>query len=128
MSEGASYWGGIPQKDLNDDNRKHINLLCHAFGKGPWNISTNWDTIQFGGRCTKFAVNCGTFATYDFSVLTRLVIAAHDEAVRVEITPCNFRLLNVMMWTRCREGDFAARHPTIEQAVETFRGKGATYD
>lgn len=54
--------------------------------------------------------------------LTRLVIGAHDECIRVEISPCAFRYLKIEMWPReGREGCISRRHPTIEQAIESYR-------
>jgi hypothetical protein len=60
----------------------------------------------------------GRFATFDSSLLTRLVVGAHDHCIRVEIrslNPSHFRLMFHPRLTR--EGQTWARHPTIEQAI-----------
>lgn len=63
-------------------------------------------------------------ATFDFSDLTRLVILAHDECIRVEVTAVRQNIIRIAIWKRQgRDGSISERHPTIEQAIETFRGK-----
>lgn len=88
--------------------------------------------VMFGG--TYIVVRLGNgLATFDFDDLTRLVLAAHRNAVRVALDgdmylatyeedkdftypmPC----LRVTLHARRREGDFAQRHPTIEDAIKT---------
>jgi len=122
-ADHCSRWGGIPQADLTDFNRRAIGLLCSAFGTGPWNIQVNWDRVEWGSeRHTRFITSAHGFATWDFNRLTRLVIGAHDECIRVEISPCAFRYLSIEMWPRrSREGCISERHPTIEQAIESYR-------
>ena len=62
-----------------------------------------------------------SLATFDFDLLTRLVVAAHDEAVRVEIAPSGPRLLKIQLWPRERTGSMLRRHPNIEEAIECAR-------
>ena len=92
-------------------------------------------------------------ATYDGAELTRLVIAAHDAAVRVSIRTETYRqidrdsflsrwsdvqarwvetdehpasdapCLTVILHARQRDGSLFERHPTIEQAVAAIRGE-----
>lgn len=63
----------------------------------------------------------GGLSTTDHDQLTRLVIAAHDHCVRVEIKPCNPQLLRLIFTNRLRGGDNMESHPTIEQRLATFR-------
>lgn len=66
----------------------------------------------------------GGFATWDYNVLTRLVVIAHDEMVRVELIPSGPGRLGFAMWKRhTREGGMAKRHPTIEDAISMHRQK-----
>lgn len=60
-------------------------------------------------------------ATYDADELTRLVIMAHEECVRLEIHPGGPGSIKLIFTQRQREGDFCDRHPTIEQAIEKLR-------
>lgn len=52
-------------------------------------------------------------STYDFDGLTRLVIGAHDAAIRVQIEPCNPRYLRISFHPRKRSGSGPESHPTI---------------
>ena len=52
-------------------------------------------------------------STYDFDGLTRLVVGAHDAAIRVQIEPCNPRYLRVNFYPRRRLGRGQESHPTM---------------
>jgi hypothetical protein len=60
-------------------------------------------------------------STYDFNRLTLLVIACHEEAVRVEISGRAKNHLQLMFHKRRRNGSVFERHPTIEQAIASYR-------
>lgn len=60
-------------------------------------------------------------ATYDGELLTRLVIATHEEAVRVSIENGGFKRLVIRLWYRKREGRHSQRHATIEEAIQSYR-------
>jgi hypothetical protein len=64
----------------------------------------------------------GDFASFDSDTLTRLVVAAHDDAVRVEIRSLPGRTLQLLLHPRERLGDLYHRHPTMEDAVASARG------
>lgn len=63
----------------------------------------------------------GGVSTYDFDVLTRLVIAAHDECVRLDIEAASPKYLRLSFSDREREGRIYNRHPTIEEAIQSIR-------
>lgn len=63
----------------------------------------------------------GDLATYDFDRLTKLVFMAHDKCYRVSVHPHAFKTLRISVWKRQRVGDMSTRHPTLEQAIESFR-------
>jgi hypothetical protein len=64
----------------------------------------------------------GDLSTFDFDVLTRLVIAAHDECVRASVCASGPNMVKIRVWPRFgREGNISERHPTIEKAIATFR-------
>jgi len=63
------------------------------------------------------------FATYDFDGLTRLVVMAHDRAIRVQVGPSGPGMLELMFHKRTREGDSFRRHPTLEDAISRLRGQ-----
>lgn len=62
-------------------------------------------------------------ATFDYSYLTRLVIAAHDECMRVQIMPGGRGLLSLGLTPRMREGETYDRHPTLDDAIARERAK-----
>ena len=59
----------------------------------------------------------GTLATYDAGTLTRLVVGAHDRALRVQVSPSSRQYLMLMIHPRQREGRIFEQHPTIELAL-----------
>lgn len=62
------------------------------------------------------------WATFDFDRLTRLVFAAHDQCVRVEIRQSGPRMLRFILHKRhARDGRMHRRHPTIEHALSQWR-------
>lgn len=66
--------------------------------------------------------HCGDLSTFDYDILTRLVIQAHDECVRVNISASGPRLVKITISARNgREGCFSEKHPTIERAIELLR-------
>ncbi len=62
-------------------------------------------------------------STYDYDVLTRLVLAAHKYAVRVSIKSSGPRLLKLTLFARKRDAGMTERHPTIQQAIDKYEGK-----
>lgn len=61
-------------------------------------------------------------STTDFDELTRLVFLAHDRRIRVSVLPSAPRRLRLVAHQRpLREGNMAARHPTIETALAQHR-------
>jgi len=124
MSNSASEWPGIPQGELSPENRTHIEILCNAFATGPWNISVNWESVDWGRSWTFFPVQIpsGAMATTDNPYLTRLVFAAHDDCVRVQVSAHTFRHVMIGMHSgRAREGGTMSSHPTAEAALAAWR-------
>jgi len=63
-------------------------------------------------------------ATYDNDLLTRLVVAAHVNYVRVEIAPCNMQTLEVTVHPRRPDGpDLYSRHPGMERFAPNERNQ-----
>lgn len=60
-------------------------------------------------------------STWDFDTLTRLVIGCHEQAVRMEINQSGPYMLKLRFHPRQRDGGISERHPTIEEAVESYR-------
>jgi hypothetical protein len=60
-------------------------------------------------------------STYDYDELTRLVVAAHDEAVRVDLIGASHGYIRIGLTPRLRDGSLYDSHPTIEAAIEKAR-------
>lgn len=64
----------------------------------------------------------GELNSFDGDILTRLVISAHDNCIRLTIRNSGPNMVKIVLWNRTsREGDYSERHPTIDQAIESFR-------
>ena len=121
-ADHCSRWSGIPQDNLTDENRKHIEILCDAHCTGPHNLRVNWSKVEFGRPWTFFCLEVNAIATTDNPYLTRLVFAAHDACVRVQISSHTFRHIMIGMHSgRNREGGTMSSHPTIETALSDWR-------
>jgi hypothetical protein len=57
-------------------------------------------------------------STFDSNDLTRLVLMAHEYAVRVELIQAGLAGIKIVIHQRTREGRMFERHPTIEQVLE----------
>lgn len=66
----------------------------------------------------------GELASYDFDDLTRLVFLAHDYCARASVQSSGPGMIRVVIHQRdCRTGATHDRHPTIEDALTTWRKK-----
>jgi hypothetical protein len=105
----------------------------------PWMTDDQWECAQMfadvvggfhhvGGKFRPFGSGIKVsdyqfgWATFDCDRLTRLVILAHDQAIRVAIVSSSPGRVGFKLWKRhTREGSMHERHPTIEQAIATHR-------
>ena len=62
----------------------------------------------------------GDLASYDWDALTRLVIAAHSLAVRVEVSSAGPRYVRIRLSERGRSGGMAERHPSLAEHLESL--------
>lgn len=84
----------------------------------PWNISTNWKRCNWYHTAKGAISLCqrSRLATHDSDRLTRLVIAAHQHSVRVEIEPAGPTTIRVIFWPRDRAAkESMERHPTLDE-------------
>lgn len=121
-----------PAREMTDDEKYY---------RQPWMNADQWECAQFladfyGGwhhvqgkvrdaSPTGIRINTrhtSQLATFDFHGLTRLVVMAHDRAIRVQIGPSGPGMIELMFHKRSREGDGWRRHPTIEEAIGRIRG------
>lgn len=107
--------------ELSDFHKTAIDLLCMSQGCGPYDLQC-WKADAFAIEdAAIFKLYMPRLATFDSRGLTTLVIGAHAECIRVEISPVNFKTLEIAMFKRYgRDGDISMRHPTIADAIADF--------
>lgn len=99
---------------------KVLAMMERIFG-GAYNHSTLREVDWSDPRCIEIRWP-NELATYDFDHLTRLVIACHDEAIRLEISPRSNRYLTLLFHQRSHDGKRVFdHHPTIEAAIAKER-------
>lgn len=127
MNRGPAEWvESAHGLQLNEFQSRAVALLCKGYRTGPWNLQVKWQKVEWRyGRGVAFTVRHTHLSTYDFDFLTRLVIGAHEESIRIEINPKAFQYIQIVMHPRSRDGLKHERHPTIEQAVADYRGQDA---
>jgi hypothetical protein len=116
-----------PLITLTPFNRLAVAMLSRMYATGIYNVGAVWEKTDWSaGRGVMFVVYAGGgLSTFDFDKLTRAVLVAHDEAIRIDIEPHGRGYFKVWMHPRGREGGMSERHPTIEQAIAAFRGSTA---
>ena len=116
MSDDANYH----RKDWMSDDQWECALMFVKVRGGFHHLSGEFKNIGSGIEIHEMY---RSWATYDFSDLTRLVVRSHDQMIRTEIQPSRPRMLKFMLWKRhSREGGMSERHPTIEDAIKFIRG------
>jgi len=108
--------------EISDIGLKVLKICSRVFG-GLHN--TNSNTLEKTDWSNQRLISISTFhsfSTFDDSRLTQLVFCAHDFAVRIEITSCNFRYFKIHFHQRKgRTGPSYDRHPSLENAVKEWR-------
>lgn len=115
-------------------------LLATRTGRFPWANDAQWECLRMLADLTRgfhhlfgkirasndngiqCELECHNYlGTFDYNELTRLVVMAHDRAIRAEIRPCGTKRLSIYLHKRSREGTETQRHPTLEDAVTKIR-------
>lgn len=121
--ESYKKYHNLPSSEMQSITKKSLILLSNLCG-GLHHLGDNQVRRilkENDSWCVKYLA--GHLATYDGWELTKLVLLAHDMAIRVEIQPCNFRYFTILFHERQREGEFSRRHPSIEQVLQAWRKK-----
>jgi hypothetical protein len=79
--------------------------------------------INYGNNSVAANVPICQLTTFDGDILTRLIIACHDECVRLELAQSGPGLIKLVFHDRSRLGDTYHRHPTIEEAIRSIRNQ-----
>lgn len=110
----------ISVDEMSPKQKECWDFLCDVFGG-----SHHVNATPF--RCGEgIAINrYGSMATFDFQLLTRAVIFAHDRLIRLEISAASREYLRLTCYKReKRDGKFYESHPSIESAI-AFNRKSA---
>lgn len=109
--------------NLTEFQRGAVELICAAKRCGPYDFAATFRRAEWNyGDGVSFVIQ-GDLATFDSNGLTRLVIGAHERCYRVSVEGCGPKRMRVSIWPRqAREGATWKRHPTIEEAIEHYRG------
>ncbi len=110
------------REERSPDVAKAMKVLEIAF-LGEHHLPYEVKVYPLGGGREMVETNvCDGLSTFDFDRLTRLVLAAHDCCVRVEIDSSGPRMLKLRLHPRQgREGEMWQRHPTMEELLEAHR-------
>lgn len=102
-------------------------LLCHTYG-GAYHVGRvrfgSDDLLRLGEQWLEVS-HYGDMATVDSMMLTRLIVAAHEVAIRVDVRPGGARALLLRLHPRARTPTIMTNHPTMDAAVEYIRSRWA---
>lgn len=108
------------KRKLSPFEHRAANIIGIVAG-GIYNAPIKWATADFTERRVTVKWLCADFATWDFDQLTKLVLLAHAERIRISIAPVAPRYLSVYLTPRLAEGRMAQRHPSLDEVVADFR-------
>lgn len=108
-------------------HERAVALLCATFVAAPEQLAVDWTRVQWFGveGGVEVPVYKPELATTDPGTLSRLVFAAHDMCVRVELRPMRFHTLRFILRPRpYRPGSGRSpwEHPTLASALQKWRG------
>lgn len=101
---------------MSEEQRECYHLLCDLMG-GKHHIDGSIREWGYGIYWNQLS----SVSTFDYDLLTRAVILAHDRCIRLEIRPAGPRNIAFAFTKRRRDGRMSERHPTIEDAVAAVR-------
>ncbi len=120
--DGAAWVARDCGKELSPLGRRVANMLEEVFS-GIYHIDKAIQRTDWTDQWVITIRVSRDLSTFDSDYLTKLVLAAHDHAIRVEISACNMQCVKIQFHARTREGQIYQRHPAIEQVVEAYRAR-----
>lgn len=112
-------WLRACNKDVSPNGARVANLI-NWWLRGIYHAQNDVLRADWSGDYVNLTIRAsgGRLSTVDADDLTRLVVAAHDHAIRVSIEPCNPRYLRILFHPRHRDhGHVYGRHPSIDGAI-----------
>lgn len=107
-------------KTVSDLGKDVADLLGELF-YGIYHISEEVAKADFSNDYWIEVLIYKSLATFDFNDLTRLVFLAHHMAIRVDVGAARNGILKLMFHRRERDGGMSRRHPTLDEAVCSFK-------
>jgi hypothetical protein len=107
------------KEDMSEAQSECYDFLCDLFF-GEHNLR-DIGTVSGWGNGISMTASVGGLSTWDYNMLTRAVLMAHDRCIRFDVQPCTPKLLRLVLHRRQREGGVSQRHPTIDEAIERYR-------
>jgi hypothetical protein len=112
----------VEMSEFGEQVAEFLNILFrgvyHIQGKGLKNAdwaSSQWIEVSITDYISHFS-------TYDFNLLTAIVVLSHDLCIRVELKPTSRHSIKLCFSPRKREGiNFYDRMPTLEDHIELVR-------
>ena len=111
----GTEWLRACGKEVSDSGSR-VAELVNWWLRGIYHAQADVLRADWSGESVEliYYARGGRLATYDADDLTRLVVGAHDAAVRVSIEACNPHYLRIWFHPRGRNGaNFYSRHPSL---------------
>jgi len=103
---------------MSDDQWECAEMLADLYG-GFHHLYTD---IKDHGYGIEISVPFFRLATFDFSALTIAVFMAHDRMIRLSLGQSGPHMVKLVLHKRHkRDGRFHERHPTIDDALASYR-------
>ena len=121
----GSGWvkAALKPKEMSELGEKVADLLGDLFA-GIYHLDDDkLKNVDWGStHHIEYPLGWKQLSTYNNSLLTLLVLMAHQRALRVTIAPRSNKYITLLFHPRKSgmEHDFFERHPTIEEAINTF--------
>lgn len=112
------------------DQQPQLNVETDEFVRMAWALVHSFagahhvPKVKFGARWMRLS-HYGDLATTDGNVLTRLVVACHDAALRLSLGPGGPRQVILSLHPRARTQRIMTNHPTLEVAAQGLRERWA---
>lgn len=115
-------WKPEPLPETLSDFQRRVADILGMTGGGIYNAPISYDTIRWRHGWNGVSVTwLGYMATFDRGDLTMLVLLCHEARIRLEISPAGPHRLRLSFWQRKGDGGNSQRHPSIDEAVASFR-------
>ena len=108
------------KRAVSDLGRDVADLLGELFS-GIYHIQDEVLKADFADPYCVDVLLHRSLSTYDFNHLTCLVFLAHHMALRVTIGAARNGILRLQFHRRERDGGTSKRHPTLDEAVCSFK-------